>query len=250
MLKNNKYEFWTISKKALWDDDPIVPIKDIKISWKKDAVKNYKENKTSGRLDICSGISNQTQLGWVMKSWCDFMITLDHHKGTIQVGMPAKNPNDVMPEMEAPLGFFEKEIFTDVVETVQGTFPILMKIHTPWRFSCPEGWGLMMAPLQYHAHKEFFSATGILEPENISEIHVILHIRTDKKEFKISKGQPLCHLIPVPLENFSYTCREATDVEKEYNEAVGYLFQTYKRVPKPALKKLHAKFFWGVENED
>jgi hypothetical protein len=242
-LNKVKYEFYTINKETLYDN-MIEPMSSLRLPWRDNivsAVKNDKDRPIKSRSDICSGISLVVNHGWVVKSWTDMVVRLNHDTGEFHVQFPNPNPDRILNA--PPIGTFPPFLFTKHAKTLDGTFPTLLKINSPWRFKCPKGWGILYSPLQYHNQENFYSATGMLDPRHINELHPILFIHSKKDEFMIKQGQPLFQLIPVPLRNFDYLLRDATPKEHEWESMVAHILQTRYTAAKKSFSDMYSRFF-------
>jgi len=240
---NIKYEFFPRNKEVLYDS-LVTPISETIIPWRKGAVHSDKESKNldriNGRTDICSGISLQNKIGWLVRSWTDMEIQLDHNTGLINVHFPSK-------EMENmgfnPVGFFPSHLFTNFVKVPDGTFPTLLKINTPWRFKCPKGWGIMHSPLHYHNQTDYYSSTGILDPRHINELNPVMFINTKKDKFLIRHGDPLFQITPICLTQPDYVCRPMSEKESGWEYMVNHVFRTRFRPAKKAFTDLNSLYF-------
>lgn len=245
-----KYEFFSFNE-AMLHDLPVTPISEYRPPWSREAVLSEKVSKTrpdrrNGRTDICSGISTQNKIGWIVRSWTDMKITLDWSEAKIYVDFPAANPEE--DNGFVPVQFFPPYLFTDFVKTPEGTFPTLLKINTPWRFKCPEGWGLMHSPLHFHNQTDYYSSTGILDPKHVNELNPVMFINTKKDSFIIKHGDPLFQITPIPLTQINSECRMATEAERKWGNMNYHIFRTRFRPAKKTFHKMY-DYYFGGKNE-
>lgn len=237
------FEFYTLKEQTLVDS-PVMEAKDVPVPWKKEAVEVQKQNpQRRSRTDICSGIMQQNQFGWIVSSWADMKVSLNHGDNSVFVTVPSKDRDPEELLGGPPINVFPPDTFSAFAKTIKGTYPSLLKINTPWRFRCPEGWGLMYCPLLYHNQNEFYSATGILDPTFINELNALLFIHTEKEEIIIRQGTPLFQVVPVPLDQPKSIVREVTEKEQKWHEMMEYMFLTRFRLTKKKVKENYKRFF-------
>lgn len=243
MVKMKGFEFYTLKEQTLIDS-PVMPIKEVLVPWKREAVDVQKKQEgRKSRTDICSGIIKQNQLGWIVSCWADMKVSLNREDNSIFVTVPSKEKDPFELLDGPPINVFPPLSFSGFARTLKGTYPSLLKINTPWRFRCPDGWGLMYCPLLYHNQVEFYSATGVLDPTFINELNALLFLHTDKEELTIRQGTPLFQIVPVPLNQPKSIVREASEKEKKWHKMVEYMVLTRFKLSKKKVKENYDKFF-------
>jgi hypothetical protein len=216
--KTDNFEFYTIIP-GLEHAFPILPARQVKMPWVQQSQTQFKKiladsNNMPGIRAIasymCSGISGIANTGWILTTWHDIEIITNGDLRTFLWNIPTLRRT--LPF--AHIGSFDADIFGDFAELPPETLKTLIKINTPWRVRAPKGWGLLMAPLQYHNETRFSSALGVLNPEIASNLDGVLFWHVINDRVVIPAGTPLCQLIPIQLDNVpDFVCRDATDQE-------------------------------------
>lgn len=237
MLKIKKdYQFYCTDE-SIYELNKVKPIKQHKTSWiiPRDESKDYLPY-----THLCSGIRSLLKTGWVVSNFADVTIDITG-KDDIYVEWPKHYLNTEKDE----ISFFNPDQFTDYIPTLNGTHKVLLKLDTPWRFKCPDGWGLLFNPLQYHGDQSYYSSTGLLDPQVNNQINPIMFIHPREGEDKIfiPANTPLVHLLPVPLHYDQASYRKPSDKEMKW-EKVRKKFRDTRFLPHPKkVKEIYRRFF-------
>lgn len=167
----------------------------------------------------CSGIASFIQKGWILTSWHDFVIETNGDGMSFRARYPIPN----LPLFgEHAIGQFSPDVYADFPQTglPPNTLKTVLKVHIPWLFDAPAGWGLLMCPLEYIKEDRFTSATGILNPRITQQLHPILYWHVLKGQTLIKAGTPLCRLIPIRVDdNWKTEIRDITTEERDFYES-------------------------------
>lgn len=205
---------------------PIKPAKELPLPWRAESMKRSAEwekdymRPTHGAAHKCSGIMGFVQTGWVVTAWHDFVIVTNGDGKTLE--WKFANERFLSATLEgAPLGVFGPALFGELPMTPlpASTVQSVLKVHTPWFYSVPDGWGLLMLPLDYTKETRFTSAIGVLNPRISRQINPILYWHVMKGETLVQAGTPLCRLFPIRLNTaWDTVVRDATPEEVEYQK--------------------------------
>ena len=234
----NQFEFFT-ENKATEINFPILFASQVTMPWTKQAkeklsndIKDYAKAHTGSHL--CSGITQLMRSGWVITSPFDFVITTngDGRSFKWQTNSQAYS-----------LSHFEPEQYGDHAVLPVQVLKSVLKINTGWNFKCPEGWGLMMMPLQYVDENRFTAATGIINPKISNDANVVFFWNVLEGEVLIKAGTPLALMLPIQLETQPFIIREKTEKEKQFDKAYELKRATSFVVNRKRLVNLYEKFF-------
>lgn len=217
---------------------PILPAKELSMPWRTESAQRTAEwskdytRATHGASHKCSGIIGFAQMGWVVTAWHDFVIETNGDGKSLTW----KLTNDRMLTTTLkgePLGKFLPQLFGDLPSSPlpPNTVQSVLKVHTPWLYSVPSGWGLMMLPLDYTKESRFTSAIGLLNPRISRQVNPVLYWHVLNGETLIKAGTPLCRLVPVRVDTtFTTVIRDATLDEIQYQEFLTIISSsTWKR---------------------
>lgn len=212
----------------LEDVYPIYPAKDLPIPWLKESQiaseprqKDYKNGRNHGATHRCPGILSFIYKGWVVPAWHDFAIETNGDGVSAKIHIPSEAPRRAFDGGKS-VGFFGEYHYGDLPSNAlpPRTLRRVLKVHTPWTFRVPDGWGIMMLPLEYVKEPRFTAATGIIDPRMTTSINPILYWHALNDTTLIKAGTPLCRLIPIPIDDrWTSVVREGTPAEKKYIEA-------------------------------
>jgi hypothetical protein len=246
-----KIEFYSITE-GIKEAYPIIPIGNVKMPWFAEAKQAFLKRKTDYTLGagqhsgthMCSGIVDMMQTGWVVPAWHDLVITTNGDGESFSWNTPTSHLKDMLNGVE-PVADFSKEYFADYVKLPPQTLKTVLKLHTPWRFKVPKGWGLMYLPLPYINETRFSSAIGILDPANANELHAILFWHELNSQTLIKAGTPLFQVIPVRLDApLDFEVRDMNEQDDKWRKMMNIKGLTW--VGNKAVKRMvYDKFFGG-----
>lgn len=223
---NNTWQFWS-TWPGLHITYPILTTDSIPVPWlgqsRQHLQKQQKELGTPGTnaAHLCSGIGQYLKQGWIVTSWCDFMITTNGDQQTFEWRLPPR----IAAKYPAPIiEHFDHTLWGDYANLPQGTLKTLIKYTTPWCFSAPPGWGLLVTPLHYHNESRFTNTVGIIDPTRGNQLNAILLWHLTNQQTLIRAGTPLFHMAPCPLTRPEHHIREATQHEQDYSLLRDFLF--------------------------
>lgn len=227
---------------------PIIKASEVEMPWMGESRKRFataRKDFTKGKqtgAHMCSGIVHLMQTGWVLTTWHDFVIKTYAGSDNFDWAVPSGAVNNAVNSNA--VGSFAPNQFGDFAKLPPQTLKTVVKLHTPWRFHMPKGWGLMMSPLQYVNETRFSSSVGIIDPTINNELNPILYWHVLDGETLVKAGTPLCHLIPIKLDQeFDFVVRDRTEKEATwtnfYRLAYDSMFVTNRKV----LSKAYEKFF-------
>lgn len=162
---------------------------------------------------LCSGIGQYLKQGWIVTSWCDFMITTNGDLTTFEWRLPPR----IAAKYPAPIiENFDHSVWGDYANLPPWTLKTLVKYNTPWCFNAPQGWGLQVTPLHYHNESRFTNTVGIIDPARGNQLNAVLLWHQPNGQTLVRAGTPLFHMSPVPLRRPEYTVRTANQQEQDY----------------------------------
>ena len=199
--------------KGVADLFPIIETKDYKPDWIKKVKEDYLQNKNRDiHLYKCPGIFEIFNCGYIVRSWCDFKITIPNETmedGTFYCNVPKHlnvgrtlvegHPNDIMKFVPRP----------------KNTLNNISKIYTLWHIVAPKGLKFLFLPLPYPDNFEFYNAPGILDPSIAAEINLQLFWNVSGSHF-IKAGTPLGQLIPLTEKKYDFICRDMNINDKNW----------------------------------
>jgi hypothetical protein len=242
-----KVDFYT-SIEGMDTTHPIIKASEVDMPWMGESRKrfvNTRKDFTKGKQSgahMCSGIVNLMNTGWVITAWHDLVIRTQTGSDSFDWAVPSGAINDAVNTTS--VGSFGPNQFGDFVTLPPQTLKTLVKLHTPWRFHMPKGWGLMMAPLQYVNEDRFTSTMGIIDPRINNELNPILYWHVLHGETLVKAGTPLCHLIPIKLdEQFDFDVRTSTEKEAVWNKFYRLMYDSTFITNRKMLSKAYDKFF-------
>lgn len=224
------------------DTYPIVPANEVKFSWMKETVKDYKQqNAEQGHYKAitsavkCPGIRPSMTMGYIVRSWFDLTIVTseDPHKFEYYF-------NDKMYRYleerkfhgVSLVSWFSSQDKAHAVPVAENDLQELIKISTPWWVDVPKGYKLLVTPVTYSDRTEFSSVHGVLDSSSQWPINVILRWHKRPGKTFIPAGTPLCQLILVKDDNVPYEIAEWTQKNKDadlYNDFMNH----HSFTPKP-----------------
>lgn len=231
---------------------PIYPSTELSLPWMAESeregqsrLKNYSRHRQGGITAKCSGIVGLHQRGWIVPAWCDLVIETngDGHSFQSRTALPdstfASLPNGANAR---PVGMFPANVYGDLPSTAlpANTLKTIIKIHLPWVFYMPPGWGLLTLPLEYVKEPRFTAAIGVINPRISQQINPVLYWHVLKGQTLIKAGTPLMRMIPIALtQKWTTVVRGATGEEREaYVAQRLFASSTYRR-PHGALGRFY-----------
>jgi hypothetical protein len=223
---NQQWRFWT-TWPGLSVTYPIIPTDQIPVPWLGSSRQylqslNQKLNHpTTNAAHLCSGITASLTQGWTVTSWCDFIITTNGDSTSFEWRLPqrigSKYPSPIIEH-------FDSQLWGDHANLPPNTLKTLIKYNTPWCFWAPPGWGLLVAPLQYHNESRFTNALGIIDPARGNQLNALLLWHEPNKQTLVRAGTPLFQMYPVPLARPQAQIQEANSNEMDFHITRDFLF--------------------------
>ena len=239
-MKN--FEFYSLDESIAYSY-PIKRITELEMPWVKLSQKHFAETKKDFSQQnhvashMCSGIRGVMENGWVITMPNDIYIETN---GT-------ENITWATPDVSKKLNFFPPELFGNYVNLPPSTLKTIIKIDTTWRFKAPDGWGLLMLPIQYISENRFTSTMGIIDPKICNSINPVLFWHTINGNEMIKAGTPLCQLIPIKLDKFdnefNAIIRNSTEKERQFESVYINTKRNTWVTDRKLLINLYNKFF-------
>lgn len=188
------------------------------IEWRQDSAKRWKELSQIYDADNhvgtlrCSGITQLTQVGWLLTAWHDFVIRTNGDGKSVEWIVPNKSVSHALGNAD-PITRFHPHQYADLdgAHLPAQTVKSLVKVHTPWRFRITPGWGLLMLPLEYTSEARFTAAIGIVNHRHADQLNPVLYWHVMNGETLVKAGTPLCQLVPIPLTPTPAVVRSITN---------------------------------------
>lgn len=190
---------------------PIVPAKEIKPAWLKDAASAWREQvkladpqspHAGGSVIRCPGLIDFFKRGYVIPCPFDFTITTfkDNDNG---FAWDCSLGNSVGTDSlrEPPISGHPEQQLAAFMPWREDTLKSVIKVQTFWRYQSTDDVVFLLLPYFYADHIDFTSVHGIFDPQQTTSINVQLlwHHKGDSTTL-VKAGTPLAQLIPVPRE--------------------------------------------------
>ena len=215
--KSPEFKFYS-AVPGVCDEYPIVKSSAHDRKWIKPAVSAFKEkvdnldNYDQPVIGIakCPGVFDIMNIGWIVPAWCDFIIETNCDEQTINWRTPAMLEGITCGEAfnKPAISFMSTVNPTMAIPMKKEDNPFLVKVNTPWVVDIPKGWALMICPVTYSDDTRFESTTGIITPSTHMEINPQLYWKVKHGKQLVKAGTPLCQLIPIKLDNTTFSCSE------------------------------------------
>jgi len=103
--------------------------------------------------------------------------------------------------------------------------PIKAVFRIVTRYHCllPKGYALRYIPMSLHFNQDYYATYGVIDQDKMTQLNIQLMITTDKEEFLIKKGEPLCYIIPYKKEKFNYTFKYMDQKLKRFIRKIGFI---------------------------
>jgi hypothetical protein len=249
-IPNNKWKFWT-TWQGLSITYPIVPINQVPVPWL-GASRNYLqsqqqllEHPTTNAAHLCSGITASLNQGWIVTSWCDFIITTNGDLNTFEWRLPQR----LASKYPAPIiEHFDSRIWGEHANLPLTTLKTVVKYNTPWCFAAPPGWGLLVTPLQYFNESRFTNTLGIIDPRQGNQLNAVLLWHEVNRQTLIRAGTPLFQIYPIPLNRPEFSVEESGPKELEFYKNRDFLVSNTFASNREKTQQLYDYYFKSPEN--
>jgi hypothetical protein len=216
--KKDKIVFWT-ENELLTKIYPIIPSNKLMPEWLKSLdphidVKGHSIQAST--VKRCPGILKYTGYGYIVRSWCDVVITTDMKHGNINFKYTDSDPNSGRVEIfrymgvQHPVGLMADSAFGYPTAVPNNYFKNVLKWTLGWHAWMPKDYDLWFAPPQYHFNPNFTACTGILDSRITEQLNVQIFWHPTEETVVIPAGTPLVQLIPIK--------REKPEFEIEYDK--------------------------------
>jgi|TARA_R110002153_G_scaffold254677_1_gene413146 hypothetical protein len=146
----------------------------------------------------------------------DYKITTNGDLSSYEWRVP-RTVEDVITGGEVPVDCFLADVWGEHVDLPDNTLKTIIKFNTYWGVSLPKGWGLMISPSTYFEENRFTATSGLLAPEQASQVNIPVFWHVLDGTAVIKAGTPLALLTLVQLDKKpDYLLRVKT--EKDFFE--------------------------------
>jgi hypothetical protein len=215
--KNDKIVFWT-ENEILKNIYPIVPAYKLMPDWFKSLDTHVVgQNKIkASTVKRCPGIIKYLAQGYIIRSWCDVVITTDVKHNNVNYRYTDTDPTtgrtDVFKYVGVghPISMMSPIAFGTPSALPNNYLQNVLKWALGWHAWMPKGYDLWYAPPQYHFNPNFTTCTGILDTRITEQLNVQMFWHPTEETVVIPAGTPLAQIIPIK--------REKLDFEIEYDK--------------------------------
>ena len=242
---NSKILFFS-SVNGVADAYPIKSAKEFKFKWVeslKNDYKNFLNSNLNGQgthLRRCPGIFEILDEGYILPMPWDLKIrTSKASPESFEWEVPSRNIIDTFEGNIASA----HDIVGRLLPNRNGSFPLILKIDTPWNIAATPGLKFLVIPIPYPDSYEFESTHGILDPAKGTHLNLQLRWNVIDGEYIIKAGTPMLQLIPITQNNCKLIVRDANLYDKQWLEKRKFLHSHSFISNKPILKKAYDMFF-------
>jgi|TARA_R110002074_G_scaffold107154_1_gene231715 hypothetical protein len=217
--KTPKVEFYH-PMVAVIEHFPICPAHKFPMPWRKKLARHIKTREKTedyvSKAQLCSGISKLLTNTFVICAPMDYKITTNGDLSSYEWRVP-RTVEDVITGGEVPVDCFLADVWGEHVDLPDNTLKTIIKFNTYWGVSLPKGWGLMISPSTYFEENRFTATSGLLAPEQASQVNIPVFWHVLDGTAVIKAGTPLALLTLVQLDKKpDYLLRVKT--EKDFFE--------------------------------
>lgn len=195
---------------------PIYPAKDYKRKWVKNCATAFQKYRkvTDGRATTltatkCPGIRSVMEAGYIVQTWHDFTVETNADGFKIFYPSALDQTLEKFKFANVKINTFDTHVGPMKIPTGRNHHHIF-KIFVPYHFDIPEGYELLIMPVQYDDDPKFTACMGKAEGFQVDlNIHVFWHEKEGR--VTIPAGTPLCQLVPVKKETVDFELRTVDD---------------------------------------
>lgn len=242
--KKEKIEFFS-KVSGVAETFPIVPAAQFKARWMevlKEDYKKYKNTTIPSHLQMCPGIFDIYQHGYLVPMWHDVIIKTDHERQDFDWVLPSQSLTTL--KGGDAVGTHPYDIGKWLPKRPQSKHAIL-KLNTPWHVIAPKGVKFMVLPVPYTDTYDFESCIGVLDPAISTEVNIQGYWNVNSGERLIKAGTPLMMLVPLTENNYNYETRDMNEHDKKWIDKRNYIYIFGFKVDKQRMKKAYYKHFKG-----
>lgn len=190
---------------------PIVRSKDIKFDWWEKALDSHRQSPRPLPTTKCAGMRGVFELGWIQRTYQDIEITTkpDHPGFVSKTPYQQEKFNDYVGEYVSD---HAPSQLHDIKPLPPGTLPTIIKIHSPWFVTIPEGYSLLLMPVPYNDDNRFTAATGVLKMNNYWNVQMYWHSKPGKHIIKA--GTPVQQAVLVKNEQVDFQVKVVDDTKQ------------------------------------
>jgi hypothetical protein len=202
-------EFHSLIPELVYD----MPIEKAKISsfeWYNKIIQDYKNNNPKPNIHTsrCPGILNICNIGWVQRSYQDFVITTNGDSKSFlwesEIDQKSLKHGELMRDY---VSYHPAEHLFKFNQVKKDTLQTILKIQSPWLVKIPKGYSLLFMPIPYNDNNNFTAACGILKDSNFLNVQLFWHCLNDT--IIIKKGTPLQQYVLIKDESIESVVKEA-----------------------------------------
>lgn len=232
-----KIEFFS-SVVGVADSFPILESKKNLPSWMYDARREFadKNNKRELTITRCPGIVEALTKGFIVTAWHDIDVVSGENE--LNAASPSELLNTILegnPSLQVQSGdgigkFLPRRPWSN---------KNILKINTPWHIK--SNVKFLMIPIPYTDMFEYESCIGVLDPAISSEINVQGYVN-GRGTFTIRAGQPICQLIPLTEEQYTFVVRDMNEEDEKWLKTRQFLNNSTFILNKSVIKSAYGKF--------
>lgn len=148
----------------------------------------------------CPSFIDTYKEGFVLVAPTDIQIFYDKEQDTWYW----RTPYDLFPfEKDTEnIAFHDGKQMSDYLPPSAKT-RIIFKIHYPMFLNVPKGYNIRVLPIPFQYNSDWVASPGVYNPNNVSQVNLLIEYTSDKDEILIKQGTPLAVHIPYKKEKFT-----------------------------------------------
>ena len=245
-LKSNSKILFFSSVDGIADAYPVKQAKEFNFKWIETLKNDYKDFLNSSfkcqgtHLRRCPGIFELLDTGYIIPMPWDLKIrTSFNNPEGFEWEVASRNIVDTFGGTIASA----HDIVGRHLPTRNGSFPLILKIDTPWTIAATPGLKFLVIPIPYPDSYEFESMHGILDPSKGTHLNLQIRWNVLDGEFMIKAGTPMLQIIPITDRDCDLIVRDANQYDKRWLEKRKFFHSHSFIANKPLLKKVYNNFF-------
>ena len=198
---------------------PIEPASKVSYNWAKEMINSFKNIKEQAGPGVkfthtakCPGIALIARQGWVQKTYQDIFIKTDR-SGNIEWRTPLDQSKLMVHDFSYPyVNLHSRQDLEPYGLIKPDTFPIVIKIQSPWTVKVPAGYFLLCSPIPYNDDSRFTATMGLIDGDaGINFLNAQLFWHVQEGQEVIPAGTPIAQYFLIKKEKIDVEIRGYTD---------------------------------------
>ena len=212
IIFTSPYNFDLIEETCMQPAKNFIPEHWKNLNYYKDNTFNIKGyNKTA---KACPSFVEILKEGYVLPAPCDIWLYTDGDEWKWETAAPVD-----FIQISNHSGF---QYFDNVPNS---NVKMVFKLDNTWHAITPKGYSMRQIPMIYHHNPNFYALYGVIDTDKVHQLNPQIAFISDKNEFVIQKGTPLCYYVPFKREKFNYKVKKYNSKleEKVFINNIKYL---------------------------